>query len=237
MVEIEAAWGDNQSRRTVTGRVGESRSHALGGNAVFDAPRRDHRPGWAAERPGRHSHAERGNEEKGTKNSCSTAHSFSTMIVPLASSSVSPSLPSLSSVPISLPASADGECHLHDASLRVGPEMSLLAGCNPPNSAGKAGGFHPPYKCNTGPFWIVSYAERSEEFKQCGVHRFRAMIVPACISWATTKPRCLPFACRFLPGLHWPCSRVVCKRFAARTWLPKCRSTLWSITRPRSTLG
>ena len=37
----------------MTGRIGESRSHALRGNALCDAPRRNHRPGWAAERPGR----------------------------------------------------------------------------------------------------------------------------------------------------------------------------------------
>ena len=42
-----------------------TRSHAPRGNAFFDAPRRGLRPRLGdAERPGLHSHAERGNEGK-----------------------------------------------------------------------------------------------------------------------------------------------------------------------------
>ncbi|RAI68925.1 hypothetical protein DOZ69_04925 [Pseudomonas fluorescens] len=39
----------------------EDRSHAPRGNAASDAPRHAF---WDAERPGRHSHAERGNDQR-----------------------------------------------------------------------------------------------------------------------------------------------------------------------------
>ncbi len=47
--------------RSVARYDGKPRSHALRGNAVFDAPRRKSRR-RAAERQNEHSHAERGNE-------------------------------------------------------------------------------------------------------------------------------------------------------------------------------